>query len=53
MVTEFMATRVSQNLNLQTECKTFEFNHGNKKESNIWKYNQVRLVPAIYVSICL
>ena len=53
MVTEFMATRVSQNLNLQTECKTFEFKHGNKKESNIWKYNQVRLVPAIYVSICV
>ena len=48
-----MAARVSLNLNLQTECKIFEFKHGNKKESNIWKYNQVRLNLAIYVSICL
>ena len=32
------------------EYKIFELKYGNRKLSNIWKYNQVRLVLADFAS---
>ena len=31
-----------------TEYKIFELKYGNRKLSNIWKYNQVRLILAFF-----
>ena len=33
-----------------TEYKIFELKYGNKKQLNVWKYNQVRLVLADFAS---
>ena len=32
--------------------KIFELKYGKRKLSNVWKYNQLRLVLAVFVSIC-
>ena len=33
------------------EYKIFELKYGNRKLSNVWKYNQVRLVLTVFISI--
>ena len=39
--------------NKWTEYKIFELKYGKRKLSNVWKYNQVRLVLAGFASINL
>ena len=39
--------------NKLTEYKIFELKYGNRKLSNVWKYNQVGLAVADFASINL
>ena len=43
-------SKINRLQNKWTEHKIFELKYGNGKPSNVWKCDQVRSVPAVFVS---